>query len=96
MGCFIALISIKAHNSKHPSHIRCHAHAGNGGCFPMHHDSDEAVDARRMSAILYRNADWHPHNGGELVLRPLGSPPVTIPPRAGTLVLFSSCRMLHR
>lgn len=29
--------------------------AGGGACFPMHFDSDEAVDGRRLSAIFYLN-----------------------------------------
>ena len=70
--------------------------AGHGGCFPIHHDSDEAVDARRLTAILYLSEGWQPHHGGQLRLYPLSSPSVDIAPRAGTLVLFPSCRMLHR
>ena len=62
----------------------------------MHHDSDETLDARRITAILYLNEDWQEQHGGQLKLLPLGSPPVSIAPKAGRLVLFSTCRMLHR
>ena len=71
-------------------------HAGSGGCFPLHYDSDEQVDGRRVTAIFYLNDTWQPCDGGQLQLFPLPDPPVQIDPIADRLVLFSSCRMLHR
>lgn len=70
--------------------------AGQQGCFPLHYDSDEQVDARRVTAILYLNPDWRPAHGGQLKLYPLPGPPVVIEPLLDRMVLFSSCRMLHR
>ncbi len=69
---------------------------GNGGCFPLHYDSDEQVDGRRVTAIFYLNTDWQPSHGGQLQLFPFPDSPVEIAPIADRLVLFSSCRMLHR
>lgn len=94
----------------------------------MHYDSDETVDMRRITAILYLNQGWMPehgalcpmisgmlsahsscklfryvqasqrqiHAGGELVLYPWPQPPVVLAPLHNRLVIFSSCRMLHR
>ncbi|KAK9789406.1 hypothetical protein WJX73_007149 [Symbiochloris irregularis] len=77
--------------------MKLQTNAGGGGCFPIHHDSDESVDARRLTAILYLNRAWQPEHGGQLRLYPaLAGQAVDIPPRAGTLVLFPACRMLHR
>lgn len=28
---------------------------GGGGCFPLHFDSDESLDARKVTAIFYLN-----------------------------------------
>lgn len=70
--------------------------AGGGGCFPMHFDSDETLDGRRVTAIFYLNDRWAPGDGGELKLYPLPHAPVTLPPLADRMVLFSSTRMLHR
>ena len=55
-------------------HCACHyglsrrlrAGAGGGGCFPMHCDSDEEVDGRRVSAICYLNPQWRQGDGGEV------------------------------
>lgn len=77
-------------------HDKPHTISGNSGCFPLHYDSDESVDARRVTAILYLNPGWEPAHGGELQLFPWPRPPVTIPPLDNRLVIFSTCRMLHR
>ena len=54
------------------------------------------VDARRVTAILYLNPEWHPAHGGQLKLYPLPGPPAVIEPLLDRMVLFSSCQMLHR
>ena len=69
---------------------------GGGGCFPLHYDSDEQVDGRRVTAIFYLNSGWQASHGGHLQLFPFPDPPVQVEPLADRLVLFSSCRMLHR
>ena len=37
----------------------------------MHYDSDEAVDLRRITAILYLNPGWAPEHGAVRAL-PMG------------------------
>jgi len=76
--------------------IKAQLTKSNGGCFPIHTDSDELVDERKVTAILYLNQEWMPKDGGQLVLYPFPNDTVTIEPREGTLALFSSCHMLHR
>jgi len=70
--------------------------AGGGACFPIHVDSEESVDGRRLTAILYLNPGWRPEHGGHLRLYPPFAPPVDVEPRHDRLVLFLSNRMLHR
>ena len=47
-----------------------HVPAGQGGCFPIHTDTDAAVDSRRVTAIWYLNPGWRQGDGGELRLYP--------------------------
>ncbi len=70
--------------------------AGDGGCFPIHVDSEESVDGRRLTAILYLNPGWRPEDGGQLRLYPPFAAPVDVEPQHDRLVLFLSNRMLHR
>lgn len=70
--------------------------AGGGGSFPMHLDSDESVDSRRVSAIVYLNPMWKEGDGGELRLYPSWDNFLDIQPVNDRLVLFPSCRMPHR
>jgi len=70
--------------------------AGGGGAFPMHLDSDESVDSRRVSAIVYLNPEWKEGDGGELRLYPSWDKFLDIQPVNDRLVLFPSCRMPHR
>lgn len=62
----------------------------------MHFDSEETVDGRVLTAILYLNEEWTQSYGGQLRLYPFPEEPLDIEPTAGTLVLFSSRNMLHR
>ena len=56
-------------------------YAGSGGSFPIHADSDESVDARRLTAILYlSDPAWQQHWGGQLRLYPVTGPPVDVLP----------------
>ena len=70
--------------------------AGKGGCFPIHLDSDETVDSRRVTAIVYLNNDWVKKHGGQLRLYPSWDKVVDIEPINDRMVIFSSCRMPHR
>lgn len=76
--------------------IKMQYNCGTGGCFPAHFDSDEQLDGRRITAICYLNDGWQAAEGGALRLYPWPAPPVDVLPSASRLVLFSSCRMLHR
>lgn len=77
--------------------IKLQWNSGGGGCFPMHFDTDAAVDSRLITAIWYLNPDWKPSDGGQLRLYPFPQArPVDIAPLNDRMVLFSSQRMLHR
>ena len=43
---------------RHTQAIKLQYNAGGGGCFPMHYDSDEQLDGRRVTAIFYLNPEW--------------------------------------
>ena len=38
--------------------LKAQLNAGDGACFPMHFDSDRAIDGRAITAILYLNEHW--------------------------------------
>jgi hypothetical protein len=76
--------------------IKLQRNAGDGACFPIHTDTDAAVDGRRVTAIWYLNPGWRPEHGGQLRLYPFPAAPLDIDPLNDRLVLFSSRRMLHR
>ncbi|KAK9805616.1 hypothetical protein WJX72_007982 [[Myrmecia] bisecta] len=76
--------------------IKLQVNQGNGACFPLHYDSDEQLDGRKVTAIMYLNPDWEPSHGGQLRLYPFPGPPVDVAPVNDRLLLFSACRMLHR
>jgi Rps23 Pro-64 3,4-dihydroxylase Tpa1-like proline 4-hydroxylase len=62
----------------------------------MHFDSDEALDGRRVTAVVYLNPDWTPGHGGEMRLYPFPEPVVDVEPRHDRMLLFAATRMLHR
>ncbi|PNH11299.1 NifU-like protein 4, mitochondrial, partial [Tetrabaena socialis] len=76
--------------------IKLQYNAGSGGCFPLHYDSDEQLDGRRVTAIFYLNPGWTEAQGGQLRLYPFPAPPLDVAPLEDRLVLFASTRMLHR
>ena len=82
--------------SLHYQSVKLQRNAGDGGCFPLHFDSDAGLDARVVTALTYLNPAWEKGHGGELVLFPFPDEPVTIEPVAGRIVLFSSQNTLHR
>uniref|UniRef100_A0A7S0WU31 Prolyl 4-hydroxylase alpha subunit domain-containing protein n=1 Tax=Pyramimonas obovata TaxID=1411642 RepID=A0A7S0WU31_9CHLO len=69
---------------------------GDGGCFPLHFDSDRDLDRRQVTAVVYLNEGWEPEDGGQIVMYPFPSAPVAIEPVMDRMVLFSSPNMLHR
>jgi hypothetical protein len=85
--------------SRYLSHqaIKLQWNAGDGGCFPMHFDTDASVDNRVITAIWYQNPGWEPKHGGELRLYPFPmEQPIDISPVLDRMVLFSSKKMVHR
>jgi Rps23 Pro-64 3,4-dihydroxylase Tpa1-like proline 4-hydroxylase len=76
--------------------IKVQVNTGQGGCFPMHSDSDGKVDDRLITAITYLNEDWKDGDGGELRLYPFPFEHVDIRPIFARMVIFSSVHMLHR
>jgi hypothetical protein len=80
----------------HHQSVKLQLNQGRGGCFPLHFDSDAALDGRRITALTYLNPDWTPGDGGELVLYPFPDAPVKVEPVMGRVVLFSAANMLHR
>ena len=68
---------------------------GHGGCFPIHFDSDNSVDSRFLTCILYLN-DKEDIKGGELELYPYNSDVVKIEPLFNRMVIFKSQSMAHR
>lgn len=76
--------------------IKVQYNAGHGGCFPMHFDTDAALDSRKVTTIWYLNSGWKPGDGGELRLYPFPETPVDVEPLNDRMVIFSSQHMLHR
>lgn len=75
--------------------LKVQCNKGNGGCFPIHFDSEPSVDSRFLTCILYLN---HPEEiqGGELELYPYKSDVVKIEPLFNRMVIFKSLSMAHR
>lgn len=77
---------------------------GGGAEYGMHLDAhihrgyNSGVDPRKLTSILYLNAAWDAEaHGGELCMHdPEHECWRTVAPRADTLVLFRSDRVLHR
>lgn len=61
----------------------------------MHYDTS-ARTGRRLTAVVYLEEGWVESDGGALRIYPFPLTHVDVPPRAGTLVLFSSVACLHR
>ena len=82
----------------HRQAVKLQYNAGAGGCFPMHFDSDQELDPRVLTAVVYLNAEWQDADGGLLKLYPTfnGEEAITVQPIADRMALFSSPHMLHR
>lgn len=66
---------------------------GTGARYERHRDAFPGDDNRRVTAIVYLNADWQPAHGGRLALHL--DPPRVIEPRLDTLVVFRSQLVEH-
>lgn len=68
-----------------------------GGCFALHHDTDAALDTRRLTVCTYLNPSYEEGFGGQLALYPtLGGPAVLLAPLDGREVVFAADDMPHR
>ncbi|KAI9340313.1 2OG-Fe(II) oxygenase superfamily-domain-containing protein [Obelidium mucronatum] len=78
--------------------VKAQINFGNGGCFPMHYDTDAKLDNRKVTAIVYLNEQYQTgHDGGELRVYPFPmSSSIDVEPKFNRLVLFSSAWCLHR
>ena len=76
--------------------VKLQCNEGHGGCFPLHFDNAGPPSKRKLTALVYLNAEWAEADGGEIELVPWLAPPVVVPPLLGRLVLFRSDLVLHR
>jgi SM-20-related protein len=65
-----------------------------GAGYSKHLDRFQNSPLRTVSVVAYLNRNWQPGDGGELRLH-LKEGVVDVEPRAGTLVVFMSARILH-
>lgn len=70
--------------------VKLQHNTGGGGCFPLHCDSDAALDARVLTCLVYLNPLWRPSHGGQLRLYPFAGRPVDVEPINDRMVLFWS------
>ncbi len=83
---FLGLRTFEAH----------YAHYQQGSHYQRHVDRHQDYDARVISSVCYLNEDWPLDAGGELQLYSANNEfLLTLPPSAGTLVLFMSADMPH-
>lgn len=66
---------------------------GHGERYQRHKDSFVGDDNRRITAIVYLNADWRPEHGGQLRIHGHGE--VDLWPLLDRLVVFTSSRVEH-
>lgn len=81
---FLGLDSLETHFALYPP----------GAGYNKHLDRFQDSPLRTVSVVAYLNESWQPGDGGELRLH-LGQATIDVPPRAGTLVVFLSARILH-
>jgi SM-20-related protein len=87
--CFLGLFDYEGHFAVYPQ----------GAFYKAHLDCHAGTSDRIVTAILYRNENWQPGDGGELKLwtTPAGREGafVLIEPRMGTLVCFLAADFWH-
>ena len=87
---FLGLFDYEAHLACYPT----------GAFYKAHLDCHRGSPARTISAIIYLNRDWSPHDGGTLRLytdheEGKDGPYLDIAPEFGKLVLFLSSEFWH-
>ncbi|SDR70628.1 SM-20-related protein [Halopseudomonas xinjiangensis] len=65
-----------------------------GAGYNKHLDRFQDSPLRAVSVVAYLNENWQQGDGGELRLH-LDHSTIDVPPRAGTLVVFLSARIVH-
>ena len=81
---FLGLDSYETHYALYPP----------GAGYLRHVDRFKDSPLRTVSVVLYLNSRWQPGDGGELRLH-LPEGPRDVEPRAGTLAVFMSDRIVH-
>ncbi|MEQ8514804.1 MAG: 2OG-Fe(II) oxygenase [Chromatocurvus sp.] len=71
------------------------AHYRPGAFYRRHLDAFRGEANRVLSLVAYLNPDWKAEDGGQLVLYPDNSDPVTILPELGTVIVFLSEEFPH-
>ena len=78
--------------------VKAQCNTGEGGCFPIHFDSDITVDSRLVTMIYYFNDQWKAEQGGHLRLFPSVptlTDPIDVEPLHDRCVIFPTATMLH-
>jgi SM-20-related protein len=74
----LGLFDLELHYAQYPS----------GAGYARHVDQPQGTTRRRVSLVLYLNADWEPQHGGVLRIHESDSQALDIEPVAGRLVCF--------
>ncbi len=84
---FLGLFSFESHLAHYPE----------GAFYRRHIDAFKGESNRVLSVVAYLNTNWQPADGGELVIYPAGdnTSKISVPPLAGTLVVFLSEEFEH-
>ncbi len=84
-GFYLSLESLESHFAIYPI----------GAGYAKHLDQFQAQKTRKISSVLYLNADWQATDGGELRLHLDAQNHKDILPVGGQLVLFDSAQFWH-
>ncbi|NVJ66532.1 MAG: 2OG-Fe(II) oxygenase [Gammaproteobacteria bacterium] len=73
------------------------AHYPEGAFYKRHLDAFKGNTNRRLSTVLYLNPQWHPEDGGELLMyqKRQKTPFESVLPTYGTMVIFLSEQFPH-
>lgn len=90
-AAYLGLFEFEGHFAMYPA----------GAGYARHLDQPGGSEARRISMVLYLNADWQACDGGELCLYPpaqtqaIAAAAIKVLPRGGTLAIFASAGTHH-
>ena len=82
---YLGLRNFETHFCRYPS----------GAYYKRHNDNARNQNRRKITTVLYLNESWQPNDGGELLIysREQSNPDeviLTLPPKAGSMILFLS------